>query len=105
MNGQTAAPSTTWREVVESDEQTLFEDFAREIATQQQEVAQQTKGPLLRGFHAKLHTGLMAEFQILDNLPKHARVGIFSEPRVFQAVVRFSNGEPSPHPDKHPEPR
>ncbi len=31
--------------------------------------------------------------------------GVFSEPRVFPAVVRFSNGEPTPQADKHPEPR
>jgi hypothetical protein len=58
------SPSTAWREVVEPDEQALFEAFAREIAAQQKEVAGRTGGPLRRGFHAKLHAGLMAEFQI-----------------------------------------
>jgi len=113
MNGQTvnprevpsAAPSTTWSEVVESDEQALFEEFAREIAARQKTVAQQTHGPLLRGFHAKLHAGLMAEFQVLADLPPQARFGVFIEPQIFPAAVRFSNGEPSPHPDKHREPR
>jgi hypothetical protein len=33
------------------------------------------------------------------------RFGVFSEPRVFPAVIRFSNGEPTPQPDKRPEPR
>jgi hypothetical protein len=47
----------------------------------------------------------MAEFRILDDLPEHARYGVFSTPRVFPAVVRFSNGKPMPGPDKHPEPR
>jgi hypothetical protein len=98
-------PSTAWKEVVEPDEQTLFEGFAREITAQQKEVAQQTGGPLLRGFHAKLHAGLIAEFRVLADLPVYARFGVFGEPRLFPAVVRFSNGEPSPHPDSHPEPR
>jgi hypothetical protein len=43
--------------------------------------------------------------EILADLPAYARYGVFSEPRVFPAVVRFSNGEPAPHPDRHPEPR
>ena len=78
-------------EVVEADEQTLFEGFAREITARQKEVATETGGPLRRGFHAKLHAGLMAEFKVLPDLPEHARYGVFSAPRIFPAVVRFSN--------------
>jgi hypothetical protein len=100
-----ASPSTAWKEVVEADEQSLFEGFAREITARQKEVAAETRGPLRRGFHAKLHAGLMAEFKVLPDLPEHARYGVFSAPRIFPAVVRFSNGEPTPQPDKHPEPR
>jgi hypothetical protein len=97
------SPSTAWREIVEADEQTLFEGFAREIVARQKEVA--NGGKTLRGFHAKLHAGLTAEFQILADLPEHARYGVFSSPRTFPALVRFSNGEPSPHWDIHKEPR
>ena len=73
-------PSTAWREVVEADEQALFEGFAREIAARQKEVAGETGGPLRRGFHAKLHAGLMAEFQVLADLPAPARRGVLSAP-------------------------
>jgi hypothetical protein len=100
-----ASPSTAWKEVVEADEQTLFEGFAREITARQKEVAAETRGPLRRGFHAKLHAGLTAEFEVLADLPERACYGVFGAPRIFPAVVRFSNGEPAPHPDKHPEPR
>src|ERR1043166_1535805 len=99
------SPSTAWREVVEIDEQALFESFAREIVNQQKEAAQQTNGLLHRGFHAKLHAGLMAEFQVLANLPAYARFGIFIEPQVFSALVRFSNGDFRLNQDMHPEPR
>ena len=99
------SPSTAWKEVVENDEDALFEGFAREIVLKQKEVARQTGGPLRRGFHAKLQAGLIAEFQVLADLPAYARFGVFSEARVFPAVVRFSNGEPAPHPDSHSEPR
>src|SRR4051812_3897297 len=95
-------PSTAWKEIIEPDEQAIFEGFAREIEAQQAEVAQQTGGPLRRGFHAKLHAGLLAEFQVLDDLPTSARFGVFGEPRVFPAVVRFSNGQPKPQADKRP---
>jgi hypothetical protein len=100
-----AAPSTAWREVIEADEQTLIESFAREIEARQNEVAADTKGPLRRGFHAKLHAGLKAEFEVLPDLPEPARWGVFSAPRVFPAVVRFSNGDPHPQADTHREPR
>jgi hypothetical protein len=99
------APSTAWRELVEADEQALFEGFAREIAAQQQDVAKEADGTLRRGFHAKLHAGLMAEFEVLPDLPVHARYGVFSVPRVFPAVVRFSNGTPRLQPDTRHEPR
>lgn len=105
QNAAPTSPSTAWKEIIEADEQALFEGFAREIAAQQEAVTQQTGGPLRRGFHAKLHAGLIAEFQVLADLPVYARFGVFAEPRVFPAVVRFSNGEPTPHRDSHPEPR
>ena len=61
-------PSTAWREIIAPDEQELFKNFAsRVIAAQQKEVAQESNGPLLRGFHAKLHAGLVGEFQVLDS--------------------------------------
>jgi Catalase len=99
-------PSTAWREVIADGEQKLFEDFANcVIAAQQKEVAEQSNGTLSRGFHAKLHAGVVGEFQVLNDLPDYARFGVFTEARVFPAVVRFSNGTPRHQPDKRPEPR
>jgi hypothetical protein len=100
-----ASPSTAWREEIAPDEQALFEGFAAEIMATQKEVLSETGGPLRRGFHAKLHAGLIAEFRVLPDLPAHVRHGVFSEPRVIPGVVRFSNGQPAPGPDKRPEPR
>lgn len=105
-SGSQVTPSTTWSEVAKPGEQTLFEDFAgRVVAAQQKEAAAQTGGTLMRGFHAKTHAGLVAEFRVLDNLPKYARFGVFSEPRVFPAAVRFSNGKPTRESDAGREPR
>jgi hypothetical protein len=100
------SPSTTWKEQLEPGEHELFERFARNVLmTRQKEVSEQSGRPAQRALHTKLHAGLMAEFQVLPNLPKHARYGVFSEPRVFSAVVRFSNGESMDKPDKRSQPR
>jgi len=84
-------------------EAALFKDFAREIVGYQNEDAVGSKA--LRGFHAKIHTGAIAEFHVMADLPDHARHGVFAVPRVFPAVVRFSNGESRVKPDTGHEPR
>lgn len=99
-------PSTAWEEVYEPGEEELFKDFAGEIREhQQKKVAGETDGVLRRGFHAKPHAGLLAEFQVLAGLPAHARQGVFGEPKVFPAAVRFSNGDFHVNRDDRPEPR
>ena len=104
MTSETS-PNTDWKEQLEPGEHELFERFARNvIVPRQKEVSQKVHRPV-RGLHMKLHAGLMAEFQVLPDLPEHARFGVFSEPRVFPAVVRFSNGESSDRPDREPQPR
>ena len=100
------SPSTTWKEQLEPGEHELFERFAHNVLMpRQREVSQQSGRPVQRGLHMKVHAGLMAEFQVLPDLPEHARFGVFSEPRVFPAVVRFSNGKSFNKPDKRPQPR
>src|SRR6478752_184452 len=100
------SPSTAWTEKIEPGERELFERFARDvIVPRQKEVAQRTDRPVERCLHYKPHAGLMAEFQVLPNLPDHARFGAFREPRVLPAVVRFSNGESFDKPDQKPQPR
>jgi hypothetical protein len=105
-------PSTAWEEEFEPDEEELFQGFADHIREQQEkllkerpEIAEKTKGKLLRGFHAKPHAGLAAEFAVPPDLPPHARFGVFAEERVFPAVVRFSNGTHTLQDDKNTEPR
>src|SRR5690242_806408 len=97
------APSTSWRERIDPGEQDLFERFARDITGYQKEDA--GSGKPLRGFHAKIHAGLIGEFQVLDGLLEHERQGVFSTPKIFPAVVRFSNGESTIKEDTNQEPR
>jgi hypothetical protein len=61
------SPSTAWKEIPLAGEPALFKDFARDIVAYQKKDAD--KNGLLRGFHAKIHAGLMAEFQVLADLP------------------------------------
>jgi hypothetical protein len=105
-------PSTGWREVKEPGEEERFKDFAdyirsrqRKLLEQRPEIAKLTGGRPLRGFHAKPHAGLAAEFEVLADIPAHARFGVFAVPCVFPAVVRFSNGTHMLQPDHSVEPR
>src|SRR5437660_7047059 len=98
-----AVSSTAWKEIPLAGEPALFEDFAHDIVTYQKKDADKN-GPL-RGFHAKIHAGFLAEFRVLADLPAHARHGVFAEPRTFPAVVRFSNGESRIYADTNHEPR
>lgn len=52
-------------------------------------------GQLKRAQHPKGHGCLEATFEVLEITQEKLRVGIFSEPRVFPALIRFSNGAKS----------
>ena len=49
-------------------------------------------GAAHRDAHAKAHGCVRAEFRVVDNLPPALRLGIFAEPRSYDAWIRFSNG-------------
>lgn len=56
--------------------------------------------PALRPVFLKPHGVAAARFRILDHLPAHCRVGLFSEPgRTFEAWVRFSSDTLPSRPD------
>jgi hypothetical protein len=55
--------------------------------------------------HAKGHIGARAELTVLPNLPGHAQVGLFAQPRTFSALVRFSNGQGKRQADGRPDVR
>ncbi|MBV9991528.1 MAG: catalase family protein [Alphaproteobacteria bacterium] len=52
-----------------------------------------------RDAHAKAHCCVKAQFQVLDGLPQKLRVGVFAQPRTYDAWVRFSNGNGAPQAD------
>ncbi len=104
-SGPAFTPSMDWDKEKSpiKNEPKLFEDFANKILEYQAKDA--TNGKRLRGFHAKIHTGLIGEFEVLPDLPDYARQGVFKTPRRFPALVRFSNGESTIQEDSNKEPR
>ena len=69
------SPSTDWKEEIEPGEQELFERFARDVVVpRQKEVAQRAARPMQRCLHYKPHAGLMAEFEVLPNLPESSPI-------------------------------
>lgn len=97
-------PSTEWKEVLGPDEAAVFERLAQDLAGVQAAVAAR-RGAQHRALHAKGNVAARAELEVLAGLPPHARVGLFAEPKKYDAVVRFSNGAAAPAGDKKPDVR
>lgn len=97
------APSTQWRELAAPGEQAHLERLANELLELQRRAAK--GGKPARGLHAKQQAAVEAEFEILDILPAHARVGPFEKPGRYKAWVRFSNGSGTRQPDRKPDVR
>ncbi len=55
--------------------------------------------PVRRDAHAKGHGCVKAEFSVVPDLSSELRQGVFAEPYVFSAWIRFSNGNGTPHDD------
>ncbi len=99
-HGALMEPSKDWKETIAPGEGESFEKFATILAD-----LQRLRGGKDRALHAKQHAGLRAEIEILGELPAHARVGLFAEPKKYDAYVRFSNGGGRALEDKKPDVR
>jgi hypothetical protein len=97
-------PATDWKEVVPLEEAAQFEDLAAQLGAQQQGLGQKS-GTMRRGLHAKVNVAARAQFEVHADVPAHLKVGLFAEPKTFDAVVRFSNGGPVMEADKKPDVR
>ncbi|MBI4865649.1 MAG: hypothetical protein HY816_01740 [Candidatus Wallbacteria bacterium] len=102
---QAASPTTAWKEVVRPDEAQVFPKFVEIINYNQGEQARRAGSAPARGFHAKHHTALTAEFRVLPDLPDHARQGVFKEARSYPCWVRLSNGVGVVQGDRKPDVR
>jgi hypothetical protein len=66
-----------------------IEDLAQRL--QAKITDQYRTGIMRRDAHPKMHGVVKAEFTIEPDLPNDLRVGIFSEPKTYQAWIRYSN--------------
>lgn len=98
-----AGPSTEWHERIAETEAARFEQIARTIGDIQREVTARDR--VGRSLHRNQRLGFRARFEVLPDLPAHARHGIFAEPRTYDATVRLSNGSHSRLPDRAPDVR
>jgi hypothetical protein len=90
-------PSTNWAEIINEGEAEKLEKYAEAIHAIQ--MKNTTKG---RALHYKGLLGVKAEFTVLDTVPDYAKVGIFAQPKTYQAYVRFSNGGATSGDDRQP---
>jgi len=62
-------------------------------------------GLATRDVHRKTHGCLAGELQIDQNLPTDLAVGVFEPGKTYDAVIRFSNGDPQAQNDALPDAR
>jgi hypothetical protein len=58
-----------------------------------------------RDAHPKHHAVLRATFTVADDVPPELRYGVFAASASYPAWIRFSNGSPSPQPDRRRDQR
>jgi hypothetical protein len=83
-------PPTDWKETISPDEATRFEGYAKQIGDIQRKSA--ARGQKGRALHTKGLAGVRARLTVNADLPDFAKVGLFAQPKSFDAWVRFSNG-------------
>jgi hypothetical protein len=96
-------PATDWKEVIPDDETARFEAHAAVLGALQAKRA--AKAPVARALHHKANVGVEATFDVLPDLPAHARQSMFATPATYRALVRFSNGAGRSQKDAKPDVR
>lgn len=95
------SPSIDWREQIAADEAARFAGYARELGALQ--AAQSKKYGVGRALHRKQLFACEAQFEVLGNLPAHARYGLFKQAATYQALIRLSNGSFAKQNDRIPD--
>ncbi len=95
---------TGWQERVAEGEEAELLGYAEQLRELQRQRAAR-KGRTDRALHAKANLVVRGSLTIHDDLPPHARVGIFAAPGRYDVVARFSNGTGGRQPDRTPDVR
>lgn len=89
------------QEVIPPDEAKCTENLAARLKAKV--TKENPPGPMGRDAHPKMHGLVKAEFIVEPDLPPELRVGLFREPKTFQAWIRFSNQNAAIKPDREPD--
>ena len=85
-------------ETIPADEPAAIAEAAKLIADSLRKTYPEGQRPARRDAHAKAHGCVKASFAVPE-LPENLRVGVFKEPRTYNAWIRYSNGSGTPQPD------
>jgi len=96
-------PATDWKEVITDDEAERFERYASVFTAIQAKYAKPP--PPARALHAKSNLGVLAELEVLADIPAELKLGMFEAPAKYRALVRYSNGAARRQSDKKPDVR
>lgn len=96
-----ATPSTQWTERIAPDEAERHAGYARDF--EQIQALKSAKFGKGRALHRKQQLGLRGSFEVLSELPAHARHGLFAAPGVYEAWARLSNGGTDRQADHKPD--
>lgn len=80
------------QETFDSDEEQSLRDIIDQMADQMR--GRFKPGGYERGGNTKTHGVVKATVTIRDDVPAHLRVGVFAEPKTYQAYVRYSGPGP-----------
>lgn len=98
-----AAPSTEWKERIAADEAGRHAGYVRDF--EQIQALKSAKYGKGRALHRKQQLGLQGSFEVLSDIPEHARHGLFARPATYAAWVRLSNGGTDRQADRKPDVR
>ena len=91
MTTPTTPPPELGKEYPQPDEAAHTAEIVRLFSTMTERKYHAGVRPMRRDAHTKAHGLVKAEFTVVDGLPDHARVGLFSQPATYQAWVRYSS--------------
>src|SRR5262249_48115467 len=98
-----SGPAAGTENVPSSEERDIQELTRLQLEQMRIDALEKHVKPVERGQHPKHHGFLVAKFTVPANLPAELRVGLSREPKIYTAMIRFSNtGEQDDRvPDNH----
>ena len=96
-------PSRNWKEIIARREEEHFRELAGRLVRLQQMHA--VNGQVGRALHNQQLGGFEAKLEVFGDIPEYGRYGLFVQPRLYDAVVRYSNGASNVDSDQTPDVR